>query len=219
MTDVRIITDALGGSALSQLLQSGRAHADWMPSAPQSAAEWGERARRRASERAWDSSWSILEPAFAATGHALERLDRVRRAGGVVVTTGQQPGLFGGPVYTFSKAVGALALADEIERQTGIATAAVFWAATDDADFAEASTTVLARSGGAEVLRTDTVPPSGTPMALAPLGDTTALRARLQSAIGSAADPRALAAVRSLRAGKLFHDRRVELLRQPMVGW
>ena len=61
---------------------------------------------------------------------------------GVVVTTGQQPGLFGGPVYTWSKALSALALADAIEAATGIPAAPVFWAATYDADFAESSATL-----------------------------------------------------------------------------
>ena len=70
MTDVRIITESLGGSPLSQLLQSGEAPIDWVASAPRSAAEWTERATRRARERQWDERWSELEPAFAATGAA-----------------------------------------------------------------------------------------------------------------------------------------------------
>ena len=192
MTDVRIITEPLGGTALSQLLQRGEAPAEWVEAAPRSVAAWRARAQRRAAERSWEVMWSALEPAIAATGAAAERLRRVREAGGVVVTTGQQPGLFGGPVYTWSKAMGALALADAIERETGVATAAVFWAATDDADFAEASVTMLARAGGSEVLESAHVPPAGTPMSLAPLGDMSDLLARLREAAGSAADPRPL---------------------------
>ena len=91
-------------------------------------------------------------PAIMPAGAAAARLERVSRQGGVVVTTGQQPGLFGGPLYTWSKAMSALALADELEARTGIPTAAVFWAATDDADFAEAAATVVARSGGVDEL-------------------------------------------------------------------
>ena len=141
--------------------------------------------------------WDAIAPAIAATGNAAARLERVRAAGGVVVTTGQQPGLFGGPVYTWSKAVGVLAFADALEAATGIPTAAVFWAATDDADFLEASYTVVARIGGAERLQQRTVPPAGTPMALAPLGDVSSELAALTAACGSAADPRPLAAVSS----------------------
>ena len=195
MTDVRIITSALGGSALSRLLQSGAAPSGWLASSVRSAGDWRSRAQRRARDRHWDECWAELEPALEATGAAAERLERVRREGGVVVTTGQQAGLFGGPIYTWSKAMGALAFADALQRHTGIATAAVFWAATDDADFAEASSTVVARAGGAERLASDYAPTAGVPMALAPLGDMEPLLARLRSACGSVADPRALRAV------------------------
>ena len=135
-------------------------------------------------------------PAIMPTGAAAARLERVSRQGGVVVTTGQQPGLFGGPLYTWSKAMSALALADEIEARTGIPTAAVFWAATDDADFAEAAVTVVARSGGVDELRAALAPAPGTPMSRAPLGDLRDVVRRLEEASGSGADPRAfLAAV------------------------
>lgn len=138
-----------------------------------------------------------LEPAIAASGAARERLERVQAAGGVLVTTGQQAGLFGGPLYTLTKAISALALADAIERDCGVAAAPLFWAATDDADFEEASSMVLAVDGGTETLRLTSVPPAGTPMSHAPLGDTSALIARLEDACGSAVAPEALALVRS----------------------
>jgi len=197
MTDVRILTESLGGSPLSLLLQRGGAPADWHPPAPSDVEGWRRRAVERAGERDWGASWDAIAPAIAATGAAAARLERVRASGGVVVTTGQQPGLFGGPVYTWSKAMGALAFADALEAATGIPTAPVFWAATDDADFLEASYTVIARIGGAERLQQRTVPPSGTPMSLAPLGDVSSELAALTAACGSAADPRPLAAVSS----------------------
>ena len=40
-----------------------------------------------------------LAPALAVEGAAAARLERVAAGGGAVVMTGQQPGLFGGPVY------------------------------------------------------------------------------------------------------------------------
>lgn len=196
MTDVRILTDPLGGSPLSRAMQRGDAPGAWLAGAPRGADGW----RRRMEERAsgdWAVAWSRLEPALAAAGPAAARLARVRAAGGVVVTTGQQPGLFGGPAYTWSKAVGALAFADALEAATGIPTAALFWAATDDADFAEASATRLARIGGVELVRSPWAPPAGTPMALAPLGDLGAQLGALARACGSGADHRALDAVRA----------------------
>ena len=195
MTGVRILTEPLGGSPLSRLLQRGEAPASWLVPAPSTPEQWRRRAVARAAERDWASAWRDLEPAIQASGAAEARLARVRREGGVVVTTGQQPGLFGGPIYTWSKAVSAVALADAIESATGIPAAPLFWAATDDADFAEAASTVVARTGGVDVLRAALEPPAGTPMALAPLGDLSDALGRLRAASGSAADPRPLRAV------------------------
>ena len=64
---------------------------------------------------------------------------RDRLAGGDVlaVTTGQQPGLFTGPLYTVHKALSAVALAARLERERKIPVVPVFWVAGDDHDFAE----------------------------------------------------------------------------------
>lgn len=65
--------------------------------------------------------------------------DRLFEAGAVAVTTGQQPGLFGGPLYTLHKALAARALAQELERRWKRPVVPLFWAAGDDHDWAEAS--------------------------------------------------------------------------------
>src|SRR5207247_11046987 len=66
---------------------------------------------------------------------------RERLAGGDVlaVTTGQQPGLFTGPLYTVHKALSAIALARRLEQERGVPVVPVFWVAGDDHDFAEAN--------------------------------------------------------------------------------
>ncbi|HLE85269.1 MAG TPA: bacillithiol biosynthesis cysteine-adding enzyme BshC [Thermoanaerobaculia bacterium] len=72
-----------------------------------------------------------------------------------VVVAGQQPGLFGGPLYTLSKMVAAARWAEELERSgrgsSGIGgrpAVAVFWVATEDHDWAEVSrATFLAPEG------------------------------------------------------------------------
>lgn len=174
------------------MLQGQDAPVAWMSARPRSADEWRAIARARATEADWSKRWETLRPAIGATGAAAARLERVSRQGGVVVTTGQQPGLFGGPLYTWSKAMSALALADELEMRTGVPTAAVFWAATDDADFAEAATTVIARPGGVDELRATLAPAPGTPMSRAPLGDLREVARRLEEVSGSGADPRAV---------------------------
>lgn len=53
-----------------------------------------------------------------------------------VVVTGQQPGLFGGPLYTLSKAVAAVLWAESLEAR-GFPAVAVFWVSTEDHDFRE----------------------------------------------------------------------------------
>jgi uncharacterized protein YllA (UPF0747 family) len=157
---------------------------------------------------------SELSPAFDASGKAADRLRRVATGRGVVVTSGQQPGLFGGPLYTFTKALSALALADELEARTNAPVAPVFWAATDDADFDEAGWTKVAIDGGVARLALHDAPPAGTPMSVAPLGDISAELAALERASGSAAFAMALdAARRAYRTGATVGDAFVALLR------
>lgn len=69
-----------------------------------------------------------------------EACDRLFQSNAVAVTTGQQPGLFGGPLYTVHKAVAARALAAELERRWQRPVVPVFWVAGDDHDWTEAST-------------------------------------------------------------------------------
>lgn len=76
-----------------------------------------------------------------------------RLAGGEVlaVTTGQQPALFTGPLYSVNKALSAIALAARLEKERGIAVVPVFWSAGDDHDFAEANhAAVLGKDGEVE---------------------------------------------------------------------
>ncbi|MEP7345853.1 MAG: bacillithiol biosynthesis BshC, partial [Gemmatimonadaceae bacterium] len=140
MTDLRIVSESLGGGPLARAGMNGTAPSGWYLQAPRSVEEW--RARVQAVQASVPSGWlDALHPALEPSGVAAERLTRVSREGGVVVTSGQQPGLFGGPIYTWSKALTIRALADQIENDTGIPVAPIFWAATDDSDFAEASWT------------------------------------------------------------------------------
>ncbi len=183
----RIITEPLAGNPLAAAVVAGEVKSGWYETQPRDVAAWRDRLDRVRSD--FDDGWlTRLAPAFTATGKAKERLDSVAQGRGVVVTTGQQPGLFGGPVYTLSKALSALALADSLQQATGIPVAPVFWAATDDTDFKEASSTVIAIAGGAQLLRIDHSEPLGRPMAAMPLGDVSTELEALARSAGSTLD-------------------------------
>jgi bacillithiol biosynthesis cysteine-adding enzyme BshC len=109
---------------------------------------------------------AALEVSNRSYGHAdADRLARrLADPATRVVVTGQQPGLFGGPLYTVSKAVAAARYAAALEA-AGQPAVALFWVATEDHDYAEvASTTVLTAEGA----RTFTLGPDPEP--LRPLG-------------------------------------------------
>ncbi|MBX6333147.1 MAG: bacillithiol biosynthesis BshC [Gemmatimonadaceae bacterium] len=195
VSELAVLTTPLGGPPLARLAGDGGAPAGWYRAQPRSAGAWRGEAEAVRAEYAGRDWVRTLAPAFEPSGPAAARLRRVADAGGIVVTTGQQPGLFGGPVYTWNKALSAIALADALERATGIPTAPVFWAATYDADFAEASASYVAL--GPTVQRLQMQPPleEGRRMRDLPLGDVSALARELERAAGSAADPQVLALV------------------------
>ncbi len=70
-------------------------------------------------------------------GEARERLECALAGDGLVVTTGQQPQLFGGPLYVLYKAMTAIRVAAVLEKRWGIPCLAVFWVAGDDHDWQE----------------------------------------------------------------------------------
>jgi bacillithiol biosynthesis cysteine-adding enzyme BshC len=63
-------------------------------------------------------------------------LDKLAQPGTVAIITGQQVGLFSGPVYTIYKALTAIRIANDLNA-SGISAVPMFWLATEDHDFAE----------------------------------------------------------------------------------
>ena len=62
----------------------------------------------------------------------------------VAIVTGQQAGLFGGPLYTLLKAITAIRLAERMRREHDVPVVPVFWIDAEDHDWKEiASATVL----------------------------------------------------------------------------
>jgi len=84
---------------------------------------------------------------FGAGPETLSNIDRLRGSETVAVVTGQQAGLFTGPLYTIYKALSAIRMSASLN-SAGVSSVPVFWAATEDHDFDEvASAAFLDRSG------------------------------------------------------------------------
>ncbi len=136
--------------------ETGGFAADWAAAKP-GAASWMP--RHPAAGSAWTSRLEELRdaavpgPVAARIRAHAERLgagaaapaaaDALAAPGARCVVTGQQPGLFLGPLFTLHKAWTAVALARRLEARTGLRTVPVFWSAGDDSDFAEIASTVL----------------------------------------------------------------------------
>ena len=105
---------------------------------------------------------------------AAARAEELRRAGATAVVTGQQPGLFGGPLLVLYKALTARGLARDLEARLGRPVVPVFWVASDDHDFEEIrSTTLLDAAGNLRSLRyTPRREPLGLPASHVGLDET-----------------------------------------------
>jgi len=80
-------------------------------------------------------------------GETTERqIAALMQEGSTAVVTGQQVGIFGGPLFTLYKALTCLKLAESLRASTGKEVAPIFWLAADDDDVAEVNhLTVLNR--------------------------------------------------------------------------
>ena len=105
---------------------------------------------------------------------AAARAAQLRHPGAVAVVTGQQAGLFGGPLYVLYKALAARKTARMLEERRGAPVVAVFWVASDDHDFAEVrATSVIDESARIRTLRYSPLEePMGQPAWMIPIDET-----------------------------------------------
>jgi bacillithiol biosynthesis cysteine-adding enzyme BshC len=61
----------------------------------------------------------------------------------VAIVTGQQAGLFGGPLFTLYKALTAVKLAEKVSTDHGVRTVPVFWVESEDHDWAEVASVAV----------------------------------------------------------------------------
>ena len=122
------------------------------------------------------------------TGPKAEAHARALAADGprtLAVVTGQQPGLLGGPLLTFHKAAGALALARRLDGLGGHRVVPVFWLASEDHDLAEANrAAVIDRAGQPVRLRLGLEPDGRSMLDVAvPAEEAAVLGQALQAAL------------------------------------
>ena len=96
-----------------------------------------------------NASWGESEAARS-------QIEALRDPEAVAVVTGQQVGLFTGPLYTIYKTITTLQLADQLAEETGRPVVPIFWIEGEDHDFEEiACTHLLKRNDPVEVCYDD----------------------------------------------------------------
>jgi bacillithiol biosynthesis cysteine-adding enzyme BshC len=115
--------------------------ADFFAGNPREPLAWREAiTRTRAHRRHGDAIAGIIRAQQERRGAPTEAraaAERLRDAQTVAVVTGQQAGLFGGPLFTLLKAITAIELAAALRTEHGVAAVAIFWIEGEDHDWDE----------------------------------------------------------------------------------
>ena len=116
---------------------------------------------------------TILErqnKSWDASPKTLANLERLRK-GAAAVVTGQQVGLFGGPMFAIYKALSAVKLAEQ-STAAGVDAVPVFWLATYDHDLAEVNhVSIPGPDGTLQLLTTTSHNVPGAPVSAVRFGD------------------------------------------------
>ena len=137
---MRLLPRPLGGSRLVRDYLDGTEAANaFFRGSPFRAETYRGKARELDRARRPGTLATAARVVRPAGSRAEDALRRVVGGRGYFVTTGQQPGLFGGPLYSLYKALTAARLATDLERVLDRPVMPLFWVASDDHDWAEAS--------------------------------------------------------------------------------
>jgi bacillithiol biosynthesis cysteine-adding enzyme BshC len=104
--------------------------------------------------------------AFPASPARERSLQSLSRENATVVVTGQQVGLFLGPLYTLHKAATAISRARLVEHLTGLPCVPIFWLQTEDHDWAEIASAEVLVPSGRKVLALPPGPPDAARVSL-----------------------------------------------------
>ena len=118
--------------------------ADFFAGDPTDGAAWRDaitRAQRHPRQRDAIADLVLAQQRTrTAPPNALAAAERLRDPETVAIVTGQQAGLFGGPLFTLLKALTVLRLAERTSAEHGVPTVAVFWIDAEDHDWNEVKT-------------------------------------------------------------------------------
>jgi bacillithiol biosynthesis cysteine-adding enzyme BshC len=135
----------------ASFIDGASAATDLLPARPLDEGAWAAAARRASGRGLAPGLLAEIRRQSAALPPSPAReqcLESLSRPGATVVVTGQQVGLFLGPLYTLHKAATVVARARMVERLTGLPCVPLFWLQTEDHDWAEiASAEVLVPAG------------------------------------------------------------------------
>lgn len=92
-----------------------------------------------------------LNQKFDADEAALQNIKRLQNEEALAVVTGQQLGVYGGPLYTVFKTLSTIHVARRVEKQLGRPVIPVFWLADEDHDYDEVRTLSVLHQDEGEV--------------------------------------------------------------------
>jgi len=144
-------------------------------------------------------------------------IDRLRK-GALAAVTGQQVGLFGGPLFTIFKALSAVKLAEEATT-AGVDCVPVFWLATEDHDLAEVNhVSLLSEAGLPERVAAESHGIDDAPVGTVTLGPE--IEAVVESAARLLGDTDAAKWLRECyRPGETMGSAFAQLMSRLFAGW
>ncbi len=131
------------GSLGSRFAAGDPAAVDLFPSSLRAPGSSGDGAGASTLPPSCESPTLSAEVFGTSSPESAAKLRSILAGEGALVTTGQQPCLFLGPLYVVYKAMTAIRLAATLERELGRPMLALFWVASDDHDWREVGATQL----------------------------------------------------------------------------
>jgi len=130
---------------------------------PSAASDWRSAIARRATVRPPAEFADVLvaqQDGREAPPEAAAAVERLRSPDTIAIVTGQQAGLFGGPLYTLLKTLTAIQLAARAAQTYGVPAVPVFWIDAEDHDWEEVGSCAVLDADG-HLQRLTLTPPPG----------------------------------------------------------